>query len=485
MHITSHANWNTKLMINGHLTSGDGEMLRVENPATGDEITCFRQASVGQVNEAIDAAHCAFESGVWSDGAIRREALLNMAALMEEHKKEIGFAIIEEVGTPLNLIAPLQIGVPMAALRYYADLATKDYTRVLGADIRSGASSESVISYSPVGVVAAITAYNYPVLMMWLKLAPALAAGCTAVLMPSPQTPLSTLLFGKLIERAGFPPGTLNILVGGSDIGTALTSSHKVAKISFTGSSNVGSAVMSQAAANVTGVVLELGGKSASIILPETCLESHIAAIHLRYLRNAGQGCASPTRILVHQDSFTEFLDLSHKFYSTVKVGDPLDLDTVCGPLISETHRSWVEGFVERAVSDGAKVVAGGGRPAGEKGWYMNPTLITGVKNSHEICREELFGPVGVVLPYDSVEEAILMANDSQYGLAAAIFGPVEIAKRVARKLRVGSVYINGGGATRMDAPFGGFKKSGLGREYGEESLMEYLEPQHIQWSIE
>ncbi len=475
--------WSTTLFIGGRMVAGEGEPLTVANPATELNIATFNQTSPAQLDDAVRAAKTAFESGVWADGDTRRDILLHLADLLEEHRDEFGAAIIEEVGTPANLIAPLQVGVPLAALRYYADMATLDHTRHLAPHNQPGAPSESMVRQVPAGVVAAITAYNYPILMLCLKIAPALAAGCTVVVLPSPQTPLSTLLFGTLLAKAGVPDGVVNIVVGGVDIGTALSEHPDVDKISFTGSVPVGSAVMQQAAKTITGVVLELGGKSATIVLPDADLSSALAPIHLRYLRNAGQGCASPTRILVQRAQLDDFIARSQAFFPTVKVGDPRDIDTICGPLISEDHLLRVEGYVERAVAAGAHIVAGGGRPDLSRGWYMNPTLIAGAHNTDEICREELFGPVGVVIPYDTIDEAIAIANDSHLGLAAAIFGPLEEAKEVAAKLRVGSVYINGGGATRMDAPMGGFKQSGIGREYGIEALREYLEPQHIQWS--
>lgn len=475
--------WNTKLVINGKLVEGEGPAVTVDNPATGKPILTLNQASLAQVDGAVMAARDAFESGVWADGAKRRDVLLRLADLLEAHQEEIGAAIIDEVGTPKNLIAPLQIGVPLAALRYYAEMADRDHTVDLGPDRNAAVPSASIVRQAPVGVVAAITAYNYPVLMMGLKIAPALAAGCTVVVLPSPQTPLATLLFGTLLAEAGVPDGVVNIIVGGADVGAALTEHLEVDKVSFTGSVAVGRAVMGQAAKTITGVVLELGGKSASIILPDADLSSVLAPVHLRYVRNAGQGCASPTRILVHESKIDEFIALSEAFFPSIKVGDPWDEDTISGPLISEAHRSRVEGYVERAVASGGRIVAGGGRPDLPEGWYMNPTLVAGVSNADEICRDELFGPVGVVLPYRDIDDAIAIANDSYLGLAAAIFGPTDQAKEIAARLRVGSVYINGGGAMRMDAPMGGFKQSGIGREYGEESLREYLEPQHIQWS--
>ena len=423
--------WSDRLVINGALTRGAGSTITIDNPATGEPILALSQASVEQVDDAVRAARTAFDSGLWADGVQRRDVLLRLADLLEQHQAEFGAAIIAEVGTPQNLIAPLQLGVPLAALRYYAEMAIQDHTQDLGSDVAG--DSASIVRQLPVGVVAAITAYNYPILMLGLKIAPALAAGCTVVVLPSPQTPLTTLLFGKLLREAGVPDGVINIVVGEEEVGRALTEHPDVDKISFTGSVPVGSAVMRQAASQ--------------------------------------------------QDQMDEFITLSQAFFPSVKVGDPTAADTVCGPLISEGHRSRVEGYVQRALAAGARIVAGGGRPDIAHGWYMNPTLIAGVNNSDEICREELFGPVGVVLPYRDVDDAIAVCNDSYLGLAAAIFGPTEQAITVANRLRVGSVYINGGGAIRMEAPMGGLKQSGIGREYGEAGFKEYLEPQHIQWS--
>ena len=476
--------WTDRLIINGSSVKGEGSLLRVENPATGKKIISLKQASEEQVDKAVSSAKMAFNSDVWKDGHERRKVLLALADLLEENKEEIGEALIEEIGTPRNLVEPLQLGIPISAFRYYAEFAARSFTKNLGIDQSSNAPSASVIRQLPVGVVAAITAYNYPLLMLGLKLAPALAAGCTAVVLPSPQTPLTSLLFGTLLSKAGVPKGVVNILVGDRNVGKALTQHSLVDKISFTGSVSVGSEVMSQAAKSITGVVLELGGKSASIILPETDLSAVMASVHLRYLRNAGQGCASPTRILIDRVRLEEFVELSRNFFDSVKVGDPKDIDTICGPLISKGHRSRVEEYIAQALKSGGCIAAGGGRPGYEQGWYMTPTVITGVTNGDEICRKELFGPVGVVLPYATVEEAIEIANDSDFGLAAAIFGPIDQAKKVSERLRVGSVYINGGGSIRIDAPMGGFKQSGIGREYGEAGIAEYFEPQHVQWAI-
>ncbi len=474
----------TRLFIDGHFVAGGGDSLAVENPATEETIAVLRQVSSAQLHDAVQAAKRAFRSGVWSNGERRKAVLLRLADLLEQNQQDIGAALINEVGTPSNLIAPLQLGVPLRILRYYAELAAMDRTRQLGPDNATPLGSESIVRQLPAGVVGAIAAYNYPILLLVLKLAPALAAGCTVVALPSPQTPLATLLFARLLTEAGVPDGVVSILVGGTDIAQALTLHPDVDKITFTGSVQVGQAVMRQAAGTLKGLVLELGGKSATIVLPGADLAKIVGPVHLRYLRNAGQGCASPTRLLVPADRMDEFAALSREVFASVKVGDPWSQQTIAGPLISAPHRARVEAYVQRALADGARIVAGGGRPDRAVGYYMNPTLLAGVDNDHEICRDELFGPVGVVLPYRDVDHAIDIANDSSLGLAAAIFGPTGQAKDVAMRLRVGSVYINGGGALRVDAPMGGLKQSGIGREYGEEGLREFLEPQHIQWAV-
>ncbi len=483
MNWTPQSGWETRLYIGGAFVAGQGAVMPVENPATEENIAEVREASTTQADEAVAAARGAFEAGVWANPALRREVLLRLADLLDSERAEFSGTMISELGSPRNLMDPLHIGIPLQLLRYYADLATRDLTRDLGPDGHAAMPSASIVRYAPVGVVAAIAAYNYPLLIMALKMAPALAAGCTVVLLPSPQAPLAMLMFARLLERAGVPKGVVNFVAGGVEVGRHLTGHPGIDKVSFTGSVQVGREIMRQAAGSIKGVVLELGGKSAAIMLPDGDMAPQLSC-HLRYLRNAGQGCASPTRILVHESRYEEFVERSRTLFAGVKVGDPWNADTVLGPVISKPHRERVEGYVTRAVAAGAEIVAGGGRPDFAKGWYINPTLLAGLDNSFEIAREELFGPVGVLLPYRDIDQAIATANDSTLGLASYIFGPLEQARAIAPRIRAGSVYINGGGLSRMDAPMGGFKQSGLGREYGPEGLMEYLEPQHIQWAL-
>lgn len=475
--------WRRELIIDGRFVEGEGDPLPVENPATEEIITTLRQASPGQLDEAVASAHRAFEAGVWRDGEFRRQVLNRMADLLEKRDEEFRAALVQESGTPISLCRTLHLGGPINMLRYFAERTVADRTRQLGRDSRTP-PSESLIRYEPVGVVGGIGAYNSPILFLVSKAAAALAAGCTAVYMPSPLTPLATLLFGEIALAAGVPPGVLNIVVGGANIARALTLHPAIAKLSFTGSVGIGRQVMLQAAEGIKDVVLELGGKSAGIVLPGADLEKLVLPLHGRYLRNAGQGCQSPTRILVPEDRFDDFIDLTRETYARIPVGDPFDPATMAGPLITAAHRERVEGYVQRALAQGGKLLAGGGRPDYERGWFMNPALIGGIANDAEIARQELFGPVAVVMTYRDVGEAIAIANDSELGLAAHVFGPLEQAREVAPRLRAGTVYINGGGNFRVDSVISGWKQSGIGCEWGDDGIREFLEPQHIQWAL-
>jgi aldehyde dehydrogenase (NAD+)/betaine-aldehyde dehydrogenase len=466
------------------MVKGAGNPLPVENPATEEILASPTQASMAQLDLAVAAARRAFDSDSWRDAGERQRLLYRLADLLEERADQFRTALIEEVGTPFSICHSMQLGGPIRILRFNAEAATKERTRSLGRDAGPPAS-DSIIRYEPVGVVAAISAYNFPILLAVAKIAAALSAGCTTVLMPSPQTPLATLMLGDLIREAGFPPGVVNVIIGGADISRALTTHRSVDKISFTGSSTVGRQVLLQAADSFKGTVLELGGKSASIILPQADVSKVALPIHGRYLRNAGQGCLSPTRILVQKKQLCDFLDASREAYSKIQVGDPWDPATTAGPLISETHRERVEGYVARAVANGAKIEIGGGRPEMSRGWYMNSTLVGNVTNQAEIAREELFGPVGVVLTYDTVSEAIAIANDSELGLGAAIWGPLDEAMHVATKIRAGTVAINGTGNLRIDGVLSGWKHSGMGCEWGEDGILEFLEKQHVQWLLD
>jgi aldehyde dehydrogenase (NAD+)/betaine-aldehyde dehydrogenase len=476
----------TAMTIDGKAVAGKGATLTVPNPATGQTLGELSMADLSQAEEAIRAARKAFDSGIWSglSPAERSAGLHRLADALERRRSEMVATIVSEVGSPVPLAEMLQVDVPLRILRWNANAAAKDRTLQLGPDFEVLPSS-SYVGYRPVGVVTAIAAYNYPLHLAMLKIGAALAAGCTVVASPSMRTPFATLLLGEIAREADLPDGVLNIIVGDLEVNKLLTTHEYVDKVSFTGSAQVGSIIMAQAAQSLKGVTLELGGKSPSIVMPDTDFTDLVYPMHARYTRNAGQGCASPTRILMHESRMDEFIDRSKAAWSQLKVGDPWDRETVAGPLIRPEHLASVAGFVQSAKDDGGSIIAGGHTLDLGGGWYHEPTLVTGVANSSHIAQEEIFGPVAVLLSYKTVDEAIQIANDSKYGLAAYVFGPdTSECLKVADRLRAGIVQVNGGGSLRPDAPYGGFKHSGIGREIGEDGIMDYLEASHVQFAL-
>lgn len=473
----------TNLFIGGRQCKGRGELITVVCPATEEKVVELNGASQEQVEEATSAARVAFESGEWADPEYRKATLHKFADLIEANRDALMETLVSEISSPISLTAN-HIDTPVAFIRWFAEHGTRDRTRQLG--FNNTKTAVSMVAYRPVGVVATITAFNYPLLIGLTKLAAATATGCTAILLSSPLAPLAVLQLGELVKQAGFPDGVINLLAGGADVGRSLTESSNVDKVSFTGSVNVGREVMKQAAEGLRGCVLELGGKSAAIMLPGVDYEKYAYQLHARYARNAGQGCGSPTRILVEESRLDEFVEASRVAYGKIKVGDPREQDTVVGPLVSGAQRERIEQAINKAVKEGgAKILAGGGRPEGfNKGWFMNPVLIGGLDNSADIARNELFGPVSVVLTYKSVDEAVAIANDSELGLKAYVFGDRAQCLDLVPRLRVGTVQINGGSPLRPDAPMIGYKHSGLGAEWGEDGLKEFLLPQHIDCSL-
>lgn len=469
------------LLIDNKDIAGEGAELKVIDPVTEEVVADFKGASVEQVDQACRAAAHAFQSAEWADPQFRKSVLERFADLLVQHRDELMDTLYREIASPATL-QPNHIDTPAAFTRWFAAEAVKERDRDLG--FNAARTGVSTIAYRPVGVVATISAFNYPLLIGVTKSAAAMAAGCTVVLLSSPQAPLALARMGQLVREAGFPPGVFNIIAGGADAGQALTTHPAVDKISFTGSVNVGKMVMRQASDGLRGVVLELGGKSAAILLPGTDYEKFAFQLHARYARNAGQGCGSPTRILIEESRYDEFCEASRKAYQKLKVGDPREGDTILGPVISERQRDFVEGRVAEAVERGAEIIAGGGRPDINKGWFMNPVLVGRLDNQDLLAREELFGPVSVVLTYKTVDEAIEIANDSELGLKAYIFGDRAECLRLAPRLRVGTVQINGGSPLRPDAPMNGWKLSGLGAEWGEDGLREFLAPQHIDVAV-
>ncbi|MFC8381312.1 aldehyde dehydrogenase family protein [Nocardia sp. NPDC057272] len=476
--------------IDGRWTRGDGDPITTINPATGQQVTLTPATGPDQVTTAISAARRAFDGGEWSRlGPAERGTLLHrLADLLQDNRETLVHIAATEIGTPISSGPTLHVDLPAKFFRWFADAATRGpregYEQPLPLD-HDPITTSSLLLRQPAGVVAAIVAYNVPIMMSAYKLGAALAAGCSTVLVTSPKAVLLTSAFVKLVEEAGFPTGAVNLVFGPPAVTEQVVTAPEVDMVTFTGSATVGSKILALAAPTLKKVVLELGGKSPNIVLPGTDLARAVPASALRFTRNSGQACGATTRTLVPQADFDEYIERSARFLRTLTVGDPFAPDTVLGPLITGEHRDNVEGFLARARDAGARTPVGGGRPAGlDDGFFLEPTLVTGVPNEAEIAQEELFAPVGVVMPYTDLDDAVCMANDVKYALNANVWGPTVDAIEFARQLRAGTVTINGGGGMRADAPWGGPGHSGIGREGGEEGFREFFEVKHLQWPL-
>lgn len=472
------------LTIDGRGVPGAGREIEAVNPATEDVTATVAAASVAQVDEAVAAARRAFPAWAAAAPAERSAALHRLADLMERHSERLAAAIVNEVGTPIAFAEIMQVKLGISHLRWQAEAALVDRTVDLG-EWPDPVPTRSEVAYRPVGVVACITGYNYPLNLAIFKFGAALAAGCTAVLLPSPRTPLTTLWLGELFREAEIPAGVINVVLGGPEVGQHLTSHPLVDRVSFTGSDAVGAKIMEQAAAGLKGVTLELGGKSPNILLPGVDAAGLAKDIHLRWARNGGQGCAALARLLVHESLVDEFLGASKEAFTALKVGDPWDRSVNIGPMIRPDHRARVQSYIDGALADGGEIVLSLDSPVPDRGYFVNPVVIAGLPHTARAVQEEIFGPVAVLVPFADEEEAVRLANDTAYGLAANVFTPdVEHGRALAARLRSGTVWVNGGGNMRPDAPFGGFGRSGVGREIGEWGIREYLEVQHVQWRV-
>jgi acyl-CoA reductase-like NAD-dependent aldehyde dehydrogenase len=470
------------LTIGGRPVPGEGEAIEVVNPATEEVLATVRGATVEQVDAAVLAAHQAFDG--WSRAAReeRSQVIHRFCDALEARIPELLAVIVNEVGTPVSLAEIMQVKLGLSHLRWQADAALKDRTIDLG-PWGDPVPTHSHVNYLPVGVVACITGYNYPLNLAIFKFGAAMAAGCTTVLLPSPRTPLTTLFLGQIAMEAGVPDGVFNVVIGGPEVGQRLSTHPAIAKVSFTGSDAVGEKIMEQAASGLKDVTLELGGKSPSIVLEGCDVESFAVEMHLRWSRNGGQGCAALARIMVHESLMDRFIEAGAKAFDQMKVGDPWDPATNIGPMIRPDHRARVRSFIDGAPAEGGRVLLSVDTPLPDKGYFVNPVLLGDLPYTATACQLEIFGPVAVLLPFSDEEEAIQVANSTNYGLAANIYSPdVDHARELATRIQSGTVWINGGGQMRPDAPFGGFKRSGIGREIGEWGIMEYMEPQHVQW---
>jgi aldehyde dehydrogenase (NAD+) len=477
--------------IDGKWQSGEGEHVRSVNPTTGQVMAETPSATDRQVSDAIASARAAFDGGEWSrlSEKDRAKLLFTLADLIERDSDELVEMIVSEVGSPITLARNLQVGMPIKYFRWHAEAALRGPRDGLEQQLplhHDPITTSSMLLREPVGVVAAITAYNYPINLVSWKLGPAFASGCTTVLIPSPRGLLCTVALVRLMEEAGFPAGAVNLVFGPPAVTEQVVTSDQVDMVSFTGSVPVGAKIMALASQGIKKVVLELGGKSPNIVLPGAEISDTIGPSVLRFCRNAGQGCGATTRTLVPRPDYEQFVGETAAFMRDLVVDDPHLEQTEIGPLITAEHRTRVEGFVGRALGDGGEVVVGGGTPDHHSdGFFYEPTLIASIGNDAEIAQEELFAPVGVVIPYDDPSDAIALANLTRFGLNANIWGPTADALAMARKIRSGTVTVNGGGGMRQDAPWGGYGESGVGRECGEEGYREYFEVKHVQWPVE
>jgi len=478
-----------QLYINGEWTDGTGgDVLTVVNPATEEAIGTVPQATSGDVNRAVEAARAAFDEGPWPRMKPRERAaiILKMGEAFGRRRADIVELNIREAGSVRMLAEFLQVGIPIG---HFVDMAERvvprfDFEQPMLPYVGMGIG-QGVIVREPYGVAALISAYNFPFFLNLFKLAPALAAGCTTVLKPSPYTPLEALIIGEIADEAGLPPGVLNIVTGDVAAGEALTRHPMVDMVSFTGSDAVGRKVYSQGADTLKKVVLELGGKSANVILDDANIEKVVGDVIAGFTIHAGQGCSLLTRTIVHESLHDELVSRVKAGLDYVKVGDPSDPATAMGPLISAQQRAKVEELIRVGQQEGAHIAHGGGRPAGlDKGFFVEPTLFTGVGNAMQIAQKEFFGPVGIMIPFRTEDEAVRLANGSQFGLGGGVWSgdPVR-AYNIARQLRTGTVILNGGGGgLSPHAAFGGYKQSGLGREWGEHGLSEFLQTKSITW---
>jgi aldehyde dehydrogenase (NAD+) len=468
--------------------SGDGA-VEVVNPATEEVIARVPEGSVGDVDRAVTAARRAFDEGPWPHLAPRErsDALMRFVEAVASRRAELVDLIVAEAGAARPIAQALQFDTPLRYAMWFAErAATFGYVEPLLPQAGPRGLGQGAILKEPIGVVAAITPFNFPLYLNLVKVVPALAVGCTVVLKPSPLTPLEALVLGEIADEAGLPPGVLNVVTAGAAASEHLTTHPGVDMVSFTGSDAVGRRIMGQAAQGLKKVLLELGGKSPNIVFEGSDLQKFAMSAATGFTIHAGQGCALPTRILAQRSVYDEVVEQLTKALGAVKVGDPDEPGVTMGPLIRATQRERVERYVATGTAEGAQLACGGQRPAGlARGYFFEPTLFTGVESSMTVAQEEIFGPVGVAIAFDDEHDAVRIANDTRYGLAAMVWHPDPVrAFELARRIQAGTVSINGGGGgPHLWGPFGGYKQSGIGREFGDYGLLEYTQLKTVSWS--
>jgi aldehyde dehydrogenase (NAD+) len=471
-----------RLFIGGEWVAPEGtETIAVISPSTEEVIATVPEGTVADIDKAVAVARHAFDRGPWPRmTAIERGAILaNVGARIMAEMNDMAEIITNEMGSPISFSIMGQVLAPSMIFSYYADLAST----VAFEELRTGVLNPQVlVSKEPVGVVGAIAPWNVPLFIAAAKLAPSLLAGCTVVYKPAPETPFDAFRLAEIFAEAGLPKGVLSVIPAGRDVGEHLVTHPGVDKISFTGSGVGGKRIGGLCGERLKRCTLELGGKSAAIILDDADIATTIPALLPNAIMNNGQACIAQTRILAPRARYDEVVDALVASVGAMAVGDPLDPATEVGPVVAERQRARIEGYLASGREDGATVAIGGGRPAGlKKGWYVEPTVFANVDNKMTIAQEEIFGPVLVVIPYDGDEHAVEIANDSNYGLCGSVWtSDNDRGLGIARHVRTGTYMVNAPVPIDFATPFGGFKESGIGREFGPEGLESFLEQKSI-----
>lgn len=469
-----------KMFINGQFVeSASSKTFDTPNPATGETLATVYEGDKQDIGRAVQAARKAFDEGPWPrmNPADRSRLMYKLADLMEEHREALAQLETLDNGKPIRETANADIPLAIEHMRYYAGWTTK----ITGQTIPVNGPYFNYTRHEPVGVVGQIIPWNFPLLMAMWKMGAALATGCTIILKPAEQTPLSALYLAQLVSEAGFPDGVINIVPGfGGTAGSALVDHPLVDKIAFTGSTEVGKLIMANASKTLKRVTLELGGKSPSIILPDADLSKAIPGALNGIMFNQGQVCCAGSRVFIQKKHFDNVIADMASHAQSIKQGFGLNKDTEMGPLVSDEQQARVLNYIEKGLDEGAEIVTGGKKPR-EEGFFVEPTIFADVRDEMTIAKEEIFGPVIAAMPYESLDEVISRANNSEYGLAAGVWTEnVANAHYIANRLRAGTVWVNCYNVFDAASPFGGYKQSGIGREMGSYALQNYTEVKSV-----
>ncbi|MFC4767415.1 aldehyde dehydrogenase family protein [Effusibacillus consociatus] len=483
---TNTSNFRNSLFVNGKwVDAASGKTFPVINPANGETITEVAFCESEDVEHAVKAANDAFKERRWLAMTVleRGRILSRVAQLIRESQHKLAELISLENGMPINTAMFMEVPLAADTFDYFAGLTSRESGQTLPFNMTGGPQDYLTLTLKePIGVAGLITPWNFPLLMPAWKIAPALAAGCSIVLKPAPQTPLTALKLAEIIHDAGVPEGVVNVIPGGDEAGKALVSHPDVPKIAFTGETATGRHIMASAAQHIKRVTLELGGKSPNIVFADTDLEEAVSGAMFGIFLNSGQVCQAGTRVFVQSQIYDSFLTRLAQRATELKCGPGTDFTTDIGPVISSEQLEKIEKYIQVGQEQGARLMTGGRKPEGlSKGYFIEPTVFADVTTNMVIAKEEIFGPVVCVIPFDTEEEVIQMANDTIYGLAAAVWTKdIKRALRTVKQIRSGTIWVNTYQVLTPTAPFGGFKQSGLGRELGSQALDAYLETKSV-----